>query len=743
MRRYLFFILLLLVVLASCSTTKSVPEGEYLLNKTKIKVEDTKAVQADHLKSYLRQTPNTEVFGFWKLQLNVYNWAGQDTSKWINRTLHKIGEAPEIFSPALTSASMKQLQTAMFNKGYFNAHVDTTLLFKKEKKVNLTYHVTANEPYRIRRYHVDLPYAELRRIATNQYSKVDTGMLFDADIMEEERVRIAQRMRNTGYYYFQKDYLHYTADSTLNQHKVDVTLKLQDYWAHESEEARQQLFTAFRIARVIFHTEYDKTVFTEADLDTIVRGDYIFSYAGKPIMRQRALIRACRIVPGELYNERRVEQTYAAFNALGPVKYVNIAFHQISKDELICVISLSKNKTHSVTADVEGTYSAGDWGVAAGVGYINRNIFRGAEEFSISGRGAYEWRENGSRSIEGKAEASVTWPNSLKLNLSYNYQQRPDEFTRTIANAGIQYTLVGNNRRLKHFFTPINISYVYLPSISEAFRDQFLRDDNILKYSYEDHFILDWSYTGTYTTKRANQPLRSYTNMQYSLETAGNLLYGISHLFHLPQDADGAYKIFNIRYAQYAKADFQWSYNQIFNKQHRLVWHAGLGVAVPFGNATSIPFEKRYYAGGANSVRGWTIRSLGPGGYRGNGSRIDYNNQAGDIKLDLNMEYRVKLIDLLEIAVFTDAGNIWTVWDYTSQPHGQFTKNFYKEIAWSYGAGIRLDFSFFVFRVDLGIKLYDPSYLYTSNPEKVWRTAPNGLRWKDDMTLHFAIGYPF
>ncbi len=745
MRKYGFYMVLLcLMCCTACSTTKSVPEGRMLLNKTKIRVEDTKAVSPDDLRKYLRQTQNTEVFGFWKLQLNIYNWAGQDTAKWINRTLHKIGEAPEVFDPTLATASMAQLEKAMANKGYLNATVDTTMEAKK-KKLKLTYHVTANEPYYLRKYSVDLDDPDLHRMATNQRTtKITEGMLFDADVLEEERQRIATRMRNRGYYYFEKEYLRYIADSTLASHQVDVKLTLQDYILTAPDSARQQLFTQFRIKKVLFHTEYDKSVFTEADIDTVSRGDYFFSYAGKPLLRQRALIRACEIIPGELYSERAVEQTYSSLNNLGPVKYVNIAFRRVGEDELICIIVLSKDKTHSVTADVEGTYSAGDWGVAAGVGYTNRNIFRGGEEFTISGRGAYEWRENGSRGIEAKAEASLRFPSSLKLSLSYNYQERPLEFTRTIANARMQYTLTDpNHHRLKHYFTPIDVSYVYLPWISDEFRKQFLRDDNILKYSYEDHFIMDWSYAGSYTSRRASQPLRSYGDIYYSVETAGNLLYGISNLFKLPQDEDGAYKIFNIRYAQYAKADAQFTYNHIFGKQHRLVWHAGFGVAVPFGNATSIPFEKRYFAGGANSVRGWTIRSLGPGAYRGSGSRIDYNNQAGDIKLDLNVEYRFKIIGPLELAVFTDAGNIWTIADYKSQPHGQFTKNFYKEIAWSYGAGIRLDFSFFVFRVDLGIKLYDPSYLFTSVPQNVWRTAPNGLGWKDDMTVHFAIGYPF
>ncbi len=742
MRKYIFHIIVV-CVLASCSTTKSVPDGEYLLNKTKIKIEDTKEVAAGDLDNYLRQTENTEVFGFWKLQLNVYNWAGADTSKWINRTLHKIGEAPEIFDASLAGTSMNQLQKAMFNKGYLNASVDTSMLIKRPKKLNLTYHVTANEPYYIRRYVVDLPNADLQRFATNRYARVKSGMLFDANVLEEERVRITERMRRNGYFYFDKNYLRYTADSALFANQVDVKLVMQDYLDDENYEVQKKLFTQYRIRKVIFHTEYDKSAYTDVDLDTLTIGDYFFSWAGQPIFRNRTLMQTCEIVPGELYDEQKVERTYAAFNALGAVKYVNISFRELSVDELVCIVTIAKGKVHSVKAEVEGTYSAGDWGVAAGAGYTNRNIFRGGEEFSVNARGSYEWRENGSRGIEAKAETSLRFPNSLKISVSYNYQDRPDEFVRTIANAGMQYSLSTSRNQWKHYFTPLDISYVYLPWMADAFRDQFLRDDNILKYSYEDHFIVGWSYAGNYSTRRINQPTRDYLTLQYSVETAGNVLYALSNLFHLPQDDDGTYQLFNISYAQYAKADLQFTYNQKFGKNHSLVWHTGLGVAVPFGNATSIPFEKRYYAGGANSVRGWTIRSLGPGAYRGNGSRIDYNNQAGDVKLDLNLEYRAKIIGVLELAAFTDAGNIWTIDSYASQPHGQFTKNFYKEIAWSYGAGIRLDFSFFVFRIDLGVKLYDPSYLFTSSPEKVWRTASNGLSWKDDMTLHFAIGYPF
>lgn len=741
MRRYIFLILsFCLLVLSSCRTTKFVPEGEYLLNRTKVKVTDTKEVSGSDLSGYLRQQPNSDVFGFWKLQLGVYNLSGADTSKWINRQLRKIGEAPEIYSEPLTAQSMTQIQRAMFNSGYFDAEVDTTMKFKK-RKVNLTYNIRANQPYTLRNYRVTIQHPELKAIATDkQQSRVKTGMLFDSNILDEERQRITRQMRSQGYFYFEKDFLQYVADSSLLSHEVDLELSLQEYLANASDEQRQRIFTQYSISKVVFHTEYDQAQFSATDLDTVQQGNYLFSYAGRPMLRQRTLVKACAIVPGQLYSELNVERTYAALNALGPVKYVNISFVPVADNELLCMVVLSKAKTHSVSAEVEGTYSAGDWGVAAGVGYNNRNIFRGAEELSVNARGSYEWRENGGRAIEAKVDASLRFPNSVALNVSYNFQNRPDEYTRTIANAGIQYTH-RSSRWLNHYFTLLDISYVYLPWISEDFSDYFLQSSNLLKYSYEDHFIMDWSYMGNYSSYRSSQPLRNYGTIQYSVETAGNLLYGVSHLFKLPRNENGAFEIFNIPYAQYVKADAYFTYHQIFNKQNRFVYHMDFGVAVPFGNAASIPFEKRYFAGGANSVRGWTMRSLGPGGYRGTGDRIDYNNQAGDIRLNLNFEYRVKLISFLELAFFTDAGNVWSIRDYESQPHGQFTKDFYKQIAWSYGMGVRLDFEFFVFRVDFGVKLYDPSRLYTDGT--MWRTVPNGLGWKDDMTFHFAIGYPF
>ena len=734
----------LVLCLMGCNTTKFVPKGEYLLNKANIKVEDTKEVAVSDLKNYLQQKQNTEILGFWKLQLGIYNTASLDTAKWTSKNARRIGEAPVIYAPELTDRSMVQLRKAMQNKGYFTAQVDTTITVK-DRKVNITYHVTAGEPYIIRRYRVGFEHEELKQIAQDQRRLISEGMQFDVDMLNQERQRIARAMRRNGCYYFDEDMIQFVADTTRLKKQVDVTVKLSDYVTQLSPEEQAQVFRHYKISHVHFHIDYEIGRAPEGErMRASMKGDYEFTWIGDQLLRENVLIRNCPIQPGDKYNEVRVERAYSNLNQLAPIKYVDISFDPISEDELDCHIVLSRSKLNSISVEAEGTYSAGDWGIAAGVGYANRNLFKGAEEFTIDGRTSYEWRQNGGRAIEAKASTGLKFPNSLAIDLNYNYQTRPEEYTRSIFGAGLQYQLRQRLSRWQHQFRFADISYVYLPWISDAFRDQFLQSTNILKYSYENHFIVGWGYSGSYSSFLSRQPYRSYTNVNYNIETAGNLMLGLAEAFRFPTDSEGKYTLFGTRFAQFAKADVSFTYNQIFNPSHRLVYHADLGLAVPYANSQAVPFEKRYFAGGANSVRGWTARSLGPGGYRGNGSMIDFNNQSGDIRLNLSVEYRAKVWSIIELAAFVDAGNIWTIFDYETQPNGQFHWNeFYKQIALAYGVGVRLDFSIFVFRVDFGVKLYDPSRLYDQWAGTQWRTVPNGLNWKEDMSFHFAIGYPF
>ena len=735
----------MMLYFVGCNTTKFVPQGEYLLNKANIKVEDNKDVAVSSLKNYLQQKQNTEILGFWKLQLGIYNTSPLDTTKWVSRNARKIGEAPVIYSPELTDRSIAQLHKAMQNKGYFRAQVDTTMRVK-DRKIDITYHIQAGKPYTIRRYNVDFQQEELQQVAQNQRTAlIREGMQFDVDMLNQERQRITSAMRRNGCFYFEEDYIRFIADSTRGREQVDLTVCMHDYFYQLTPAQQEQVFRHYKIAHVHFHIDYEIGRAPEGErMRASMKGDYEFTWVGDKLLRENVLIRNCPIQPGDMYNEARVERAYSSLNQLAPIKYVDISFDSISENELDCHIVLSRSKLNTISVEAEGTYSAGDWGVAVGAGYANRNLFRGAEEFTIDGRTSYEWRQNGGRAIEAKASTGLKFPNSLAIDLNYNYQNRPEEYTRSIFGAGLQYQFRQRSLRLQHQFRFVDINYVYLPWISDAFRDQFLQSTNILKYSYESHFIVGWGYSGNYSSFNSRQPFRSYSNINYNVETAGNLMQGLAQICNFPTDEDGKYTLFNTRFAQFAKADVSFTYNQIFNESHRLVYHADFGVAVPYGNSQAVPFEKRYFAGGSNSVRGWTARSLGPGGYRGSGSLIDFNNQSGDIRMNLSMEYRAKVWSIIELAAFVDAGNIWTIFDYETQPHGQFRwKEFYKQIALAYGVGLRLDFSIFVFRIDFGVKLYDPSRLYDQWAGTQWRTVPNGLNWTEDMSFHFAIGYPF
>ena len=735
------------IVLASCNTTKFVPEGQYLLNKARVRCVDDKSVSASDLRSYLRQKQNTEIFGFWKLQLHVYNTAPTDTTSKTNKRLarnaHKMGEAPVIYDEELTAISMQQLRQQMNNMGYFHAEVDTQKIIK-DRKIDLTYLVTAHQPYMIRHYTVDIPEESVRVIAEDERCKVKEGEQFSTATLDEERERISTTLRNRGYFYFEKSMLEFTADSSLNSHEVDVKIHFAPYVAQLDSASLKKLRTRYSVRKMYYQIDYDPShlpdsIVLKRDSD---RYGNEYSWTGRRFLRKDALRQASRLDPGVRYAEWRVERTYARMNALAPVKYVDIAFTPVGDTLLDCYITISRGRLNSFAVEVEGTYSAGDWGVAAGVNYTNKNIFKGAEVLTLGARASYEWRANGGRAIEAKGEAGLLFPSNVKVNIAYNYQQRPEEYTRTIANAGLGYIIPRTpGSRWTHQFNLIDINYIYVPWMSDKFREQFIKKASVLKASYEDHFILDWSYTGTFSTLNPRFPNRSYLQLALRAETAGNVLYGLAKAASLPQNESGQYMLWRIPFAQYAKGDINFTYHGIITPEHHLVGHIGLGVAVPYLNASVLPFEKRYFGGGSNSVRGWQARTLGPGTFRGNGNTMVYDLQVGDIKLDMNIEYRFKVLSFLELAAFLDAGNIWTIRDYESQPGGVFLFNeFYKQIAWSYGVGIRFDLSIFIFRVDFGVKLHDPSRIAEG---KQWRTAPNGLGWKDDMTFHFAIGYPF
>lgn len=736
------------LLLAACSPTKFVPEGSYLLNNVEIH-SDTRDISPDDLSEYLRQNSNSYVFGLFRMQLGIYNLAGLDSAKWYNKVFKRVGQAPVIYDPLLTSISANQIKMYCVNKGYMDAQVDQVL--KQNKKgVNLKYDLHTGKPWKMESYEVDVTQHDLRNIAMDSVrSIVQNRMNFDIDQLNAERGRITSRMREMGFYNFNKDYLEFIADTA--EHTVNVSLGLRDYISQSPDSIIESVFRQYHVSKVVFRIvdPVSAPSTSPTTLDTVYSANYTLISPREKVLTLSSLISNTYVEPYQLYSDKEVERTYSSLNSLGPVKYVNIAFERQGSDSLICNINISQAKTFSVSAQSEATFTEGYWGIAGNLGTINRNLFKGAETLSLQGRVGLEWQDN-VLAQEWGAQVGLSIPRMIMplLNYSfkrqfqgvtefksnYNYQFRPGEFTVTNVGSGVNYVWNGKNQT--HRLDLVDLSYVYFPKITDAFRDAFITTGKYNSYNYENHLIMRTGYGSSYSTFNENRPLKNFEALRYSFEASGNTLYALSKLMELNKDADGYYKVFNIRYSQYVRAEGSYSFNHIFDKFNRLVYHAGLGVGMPYGNAEAIPFERRFYSGGANSVRGWSESTLGPGTYQRIATQIRDYNQVGDIKLDLNLEYRTKLFWVMEGAAFLDAGNIWTIRDYSYQPGGVFRpESFYKQIALAYGLGLRMDFSFFLFRFDVGKRLYDPARTIDTR----WRT--NFL--SEDFAFHIAIGYPF
>ena len=747
------FILLVVLFASACNTTKYVPENEYLLNKVSI-ASDNKSITKEETKTYIRQLPNAAVFGLFKLQLGLYNLSGSDSTKWWNRFWKRVGDEPVIYNPQLTSVTENQISQLFRNRGYMNAEVNSDISHPKEKIAEVTYNIKSNIPYRIRSYSVNINYPELLQIALDTArSLIKHGNLFDSDVLDDERDRITSRFRNLGYYNFSKDYLQYFADSTLNTNEADLVLEVRNESELTDSIDLVKVFQKYTIRKVHFYSETEKTLenlSSEISLDSLEIENYKFTYENIRNIRPSVLIQSTHIVPEDFYSDRAVERSYSSLNSLSAIKYMDISFRESGTDKLDAFIILTPNKLQSISADVEGTYSAGYWGLGGNINYGHRNIFKGSETLSLRGRAAYEYQGRDQNAYELGGDVGLKFPTFLlpfatrdmkrnirattEINGSYSYRNRPKEYTGIVTGVGFKYNW-SERFEVKHNFDVLNVSYVYYPFISPEYR-AYLSTSPYFVYNFQNHLIMRTGYSGSYSNFRPLQPLRNYSTLNYGIETAGNLLYGINNLFNSTKDDEGTFKIFGIRYAQYVKTDFNLTRYQIFDKNNRIVYHAGVGVALPYGNNNLIPFEKRYFSGGANSVRGWTAYQLGPGTFRSKGGYIDYNTQMGDIRIDLNMEYRTKLFWKLDGALFLDAGNVWTIREYDSQPGGVFRfSDFIGQLGVAYGGGIRADFSFFVLRLDLGLKLHNPALSRTES----WRTKIT----KDDYAFNLAIGYPF
>ncbi|WP_455962726.1 translocation and assembly module lipoprotein TamL [Bacteroides bouchesdurhonensis] len=763
----LFTCAIIILLLASCTATKYVPDGSYLLDEVKIHT-DNKNVRPSSLKMYVRQNSNAKWFSLIKTQLYVYNLSGRDSTKWGNKFLRRIGDAPVIYNEGEALRSQEEIMKAVHNMGYMAATVKRSTK-KKKKKIKLLYDVTVGEPYIIQSLKLDIHDTKIDSILRQDSVKslLREGMIFDVNVLDAERQRITNKLLQNGYYKFNKDYIGYTADTVRNTYNVDLTLHLRAYRAHENDSA--EAHKQYQINKINFITDYD--VLQSSALSSININDSIH-YKGFPIyykdklyLRPKVLTDNLRFASGDLYKEEDVQQTYSSFGRLSALKYTNIRFIETQVGDtakLNCYVMLTKSKHKSIAFEVEGTNSAGDLGAAASVSFQNRNLFHGSETFMVKFRGAYEVISglqagySNNNYTEFGVETSINFPNFLfpfvssdfkrrirattEFGLQYNYQLRP-EFLRTMASASWSY-MWSQRLKIQHKIDLINIGFLYLPRISPKFREDYINkgQNDIFQYNYQDRLIINMGYSYHYNSTGGSIVNNTISSDSYSIrfnfESAGNIMYALSKATNIRKNDNGEYAILGIPYAQYVKGEFDFAKNIRIDHRNSLAFHAGIGVAVPYGNAKTIPFEKQYFSGGANSVRGWSVRDLGPGSFAGKGSLMD---QSGDIKLDASIEYRSKLFWKFQGALFIDAGNIWTIRDYANQPGGVFKfSRFYKQIAVAYGLGLRLDLDFFILRFDGGMKAINPAY--ETKKEHYPIINPKFSR---DFAFHFAVGYPF
>lgn len=765
-------------MLASCSSTKYVGEGEYLLDKVEI-ISDNKGYKPGDLKPYLRQQPNFKAFGLMKWQLFVYDWSGRNEKKWINKQLRRIGEAPVILDTTLVDQSAGELKRFFINKGYVDADVSVTIDTSKSKKAVVTYKITSNEPYRINNYamylndpvidsiaHLKSPPRSVLSSAFRSYSDdytslIKDGALFDRDILDKERQRLTTLLRRRGYYAFNRDYLSYIADSSFNRHIVDLDMLLRPYRLQRPDgTVTDTTHRRYYIKDVSIVTDYDPLRLDEdrsfiPDTFRVGNVNILYGKNGKSI-RPNVLRKSNFIIPGRLYNERNVEQTYASFATLRALRNVNIRFSEIEENDtmkLNCTILTSPAKLQGFGVDIEGTNSAGDLGFASGINYQHRNLFKGAEVLSTKVRGAYEAisKSAGGNFLEIGTEASVLFPRFLfpfltenfrrkiratsELKVSYSFQTRP-EFQRSILSGGWSYIWQErSNTQARHVFKLLDVDFVQLPKVDSIFKRKI--PESTWLYNFTDQFIVGTGYTYSFSNYNPQNRLRNTHSMRVSFDMAGNLLYALSSMTGAKKNEENRYDLFGVSYAQFVRGDVDFSKSIVLDSRNKLAFHVGVGVGYPYGNSKKLPFERSYFSGGANSVRGWSVRSLGPGSMPAD-SVQSFADQIGDIRLDLSVEYRTKLFWKFEMAAFIDAGNVWNFHKDPNFPNGNFDfSRFCKEIAVSYGLGLRLDFDFFLIRFDTGMKAYDPQ----RSGAKRWAILhPN---FGKNFAWHFAVGYPF
>ena len=725
--RPLIYLIILGLTVLSCSTTRVLQEDEYRLSRNKIRITNDKEFSPNSLTPYLKQKPNPAIVAGWNPFLSIYNWTNGNGKAW-DKFVQKIGQAPVIYDADLVESSVDNILNHLEYQGYYGSSVESDIKVKG-KQVKVSYNVTLGKRYPISSIEYVLPkrgeFTEAFLKDTSSMS-VKVGDYLSEAALEAESERSGAEMRNLGFFDFSKNNYFFEADTLTDPSKAALTLTINEYTRNE--------------------TARDATPIRKYYIDIVD-----ISYPENLKIRQKVLSDLTTIAPGQIYSEEAVNNTYSRLSALKIFSTVNIGMTPKDTNLVDCLINLNQSKLQGIKVNLEASSnSSGLFGISPQISYYHKNIFRGGETLNLSFMGNFQFKfKDAVRSNEFGVAGGLSFPKFFPLpydlfdgpvprtdiNISYNYQNRP-EYTRNIISTSYGYSGSVKDRFFYQAY-PLQLNIVKLFDLDEDFYETLV-DDPFLKNAYQNHFDLGSGMTLYYTTDAESIPSSSFFYTRFQFDIAGNLLSSFNNL--MKQNSEGSRMIWNTPYSQFVRGELTLGRTWVFgrNSGQSIATRFLAGAGYAYGNSTALPFEKHFYAGGSNSLRGWQARTVGPGL-----SQMDQSfvipNQTGDMKLEANIEYRFNMFWKVAGALFVDAGNIWTLrtsGDAETDLSMFKLDTFGESIAANWGMGLRLNFGFLLLRLDMGVKIHDPARM------DKW-VRPDQWFQKDGYAVHFGVGYPF
>lgn len=756
-------------MMSSCSVSRHLEDDEKLLRETKI--QNAPANHRSSLQRLMEQEPNSRTLGVFPIGLWMHNMLNkEDPSSFREWFISTLGEPPVIADSSQLNASSASMEDYLFNKGYFDASVEPQFQYWNSS-VSVNFKVNHGAPYRVESFE----YFSINEVIDSLLKRrkddalIREGDIYDSDKLSRERIEIESYLRNNGFYEFNREFIYYDVDTTRGERKVAIGAGVR----HPSAQDEHHQYT---IDEVYVDTRFGSVT----PEDTTAYED--IKFLGKDLPVEKSVLNDLIMVrPGNLYSQEDVQQTFRQLSAFGVFNYTDIDFEKQSdtSQKLRAHINLraAPRQEFALESEIMTRERSEEgfnlmsperfYGLGSNIRYRHKNLRRQGLQFETNVGGLWEAQLGDFlTNYQLRSGASVRFPGILlpgglrdrlrgtpsntSINTNYIFENNQN-FQRSSGNIGWQYQL--NLDNFSHYFTPFQISLV-----STSASDEFDEELNEWLQDIEDPFIRDY-YDNLYGSRHIIQGMRysilynprqlqadeNHWFMRYTVfETSGNLIALLRQLGDDDAGDEPRDEILGVNYYQYAKSEIDIRYNQILGNDRSFIYRLNTGVGVPYGNSDFMPFEKRYFTGGTNSIRGWRVRTLGPGSASPEDAFID---RTGDIKLEINTEYRFPIFGILEGALFVDAGNVWK-WDDQEIEGSEFDLgNVPSEMAVASGAGLRLDFDFFIFRLDLGLKAKDPAqedqWVIRDITDNSYWQEREGLHTENNYNINFGIGYPF